>query len=57
LNAPASRRRSGDGGNGASPYDVEFASTSKDEVYGEVAGVFMKIKKTGIKGGKVIWGT
>ena len=34
-----------------------FARTSKAEMQGEDKGVFMKIKKTGVKGGKVVWGT
>ena len=56
LKRPSVGQRMGDGGNGASPHDVGFAWTSKDEVQGEDNGVFMKIKKTGVKGGKVVWG-
>jgi hypothetical protein len=39
------------------PYDVAFARMSKPELQGEDTGVCMKIKKTGVKGGKVVWGT
>ena len=37
--------------------DVDFASTPKAEMHGEDKGAFMKIKKTGVKGGKVVWGS
>jgi len=36
--------------------DVDFARTSNAETQGDAKGAFMKIKKTGIKGGKVVWG-
>jgi hypothetical protein len=40
---------------GASPFDAESPGRRQPNSRAR-EGLFMKIKKTGIKGGKVVWG-